>query len=288
MGPAGRSACAKPGGSDCGGSPRRIAQLGSGGVVAGAGRRANLGVAVGARGCARTAVGCAASPVGRGAHAGQAADGPCCTDVGCGSRCTCWICPAGRPNLGRTRSSAGSGPGCGPTSTAGTPRGGAHLGSARRAGCAAGSGRPARASVGSARARRAQSASPRPATASRRGAARADLGITARRVGTRCRWLGASIRPAASAFVGSCTGTRTGEARSCEHRLGIAASERAAPDSTGAIVERAGRPIHLGRSQDGGACSPARAVVVGAVGVSCPCPCPNPSRRVPVVVIAAG
>jgi hypothetical protein len=188
--------------------------------------------------------------------------------------------------VGRTRSRVAPGTRPAPR-TASTTGGGAQLGSAHSsvrscvsAAAGLGGARPRRASCS----RRAQGAGPSPATASR-GRTGADLGIAAGRVrGTRSRWLGASVRSAAPAFVGSRAGACPGEARSRKHRLGLSTCEPAASDPTGALVERAGRPFLLGRSQDRGTRRAARAVMVGAFGVAST----SARARVHMVVIAAG
>jgi hypothetical protein len=102
-------------------------------------------------------------------------------------------------------------------------------------------------------------------TSTSRACSRADLGIASSRVAcslVRRRWMGAAgtvvgRRPAGRRF-----------ARPGRHRLGDTPGQRAARVAPRALVERAGRPIFVGRAQDRRTRCARRAVVVGACCVA--------------------
>ena len=224
MGASGGSARSQPGRSDRHGSARVGAQLGPVGAGAGPGRPSDLGVSIGRLAGARRA--------GRTPPAGRA-------DVGCAAAA------AASSSFGPATPAAWA-------AYRGTELGRARpcqAGLDRASASAAASGTPTIASFGRA-----------PSTAPGSRTTRADLGIAPSRVRGARTAIRGWVESAPAAIMGrraaGCSKSRPG----CD-RLGCSARKPSAGVAARALMESAGGPFFVGRSQDSGACRPVYAVV---------------------------
>ena len=234
MGASGWSARSQPGCSDRHGSARVGAQLGPVGAGAGPGRPSDLGVSIGRLAGARRA--------GRTPPAGRA-------DVG-------FAAAAAAAASASASASSSFGPA---TPAAWAAYRGTELGRARP--CQAG------LDLASASASAAASGTPTidsfgraPSTAPGSRTTRADLGIAPSRVRGARSAIRGWVESAPAAIMGrraaGCSKARPG----CD-RLGCSARKPSAGVAARALMESAGGPFFVGRSQDSGACRPVYAVV---------------------------
>ena len=261
MGTTRRGARAKSSRPDGRGSTRRVAELGSAGLLTGPGRPGDLGVP------RRPAAGGAA----RTGQPGPSVERTCGPNLGraclsCEPASSCaWANPAGGADLGRAAPSAafratpGTAPGC---RELGRNRGSARSDLGRTAASSARTTSGSRDATGTApiHASSTGSCGPRPCS-------RADVGIASRRDagarGTIRRRLGSSC-----AVVGRSPASRA-IVRSGRAGLGNAGGKRSTGSASCAFLEPACRRVFLGRTQDRRTCSSPGALLGRAIGVAC-------------------